>query len=324
VRISRTPFRISLGGGSTDLPSYCRDYGGFIFGVAIKMYMDIFVRRPIIYDKIDLQYLQFESVDSLDELQHPIGKEALKMVGIDKSVSVYFKSDTPMGTGLGSSGACAVGLLNALWEYKGITKTQEELAEEAFQITQNLNLPDGRQDPYIAALGGFVILELETDGGVKWYRPRIQPETEEKFIRNSVFFYTGVRRDSEEVLRDQCDDKALKAKHRMKEIGRQIVQSFQSGNLDDFGLLTHEHWILKKETSRKITLPEFDDIYDLAIHNGALGGKIVGAGGGGYFYFYCSNEGEKRRLLSALQGINFREIPLEIDSQGTRAKEVLI
>src|SRR3989344_2544739 len=132
--ISRTPFRISLGGGSTDLPSYSRQYGGFIFGVAINMHVDVIIRKPVIYDKIDLQYLQFESVDSVDQVRHPIGREALKLTGIDRAISIYFKSDTPIGTGLGGSGSCAVGLLNALWWYRGTIKSQRELAEEAFQI----------------------------------------------------------------------------------------------------------------------------------------------------------------------------------------------
>lgn len=320
--ISRTPFRISLGGGSTDLPSYCGKHGGFIFGVAIKMYMDIFVRTPIIYDKIDLQYLKFESVDSIDQLQHPIGKEVLKIVGLNKAISIYFKSDTPMGTGLGSSGACAVGLLNALWNYKGVNKTQEELAEEAFQITQRLGLPDGRQDPYLAALGGFTVLELGADNGVSWRHPHIDTDTIKKFLSNSLFFYTGVRRDSVEVLRDQSRDRALELKHRMKEIGRQILTAFENGSLDDFGHLMNEHWQLKKEMSDKITSPEFDAVYAQTLKSGALGGKLIGAGGGGYFLFYCKDEDSRKQASVAMQKAGFKEIPLDIDYRGTRSVDI--
>lgn len=320
--ISRTPFRISLGGGSTDLPSYCRQYGGFIFGCAIDMYLDIFIRQPVIYDKIDLQYLKFESVDSIDELEHPIGREALKMAGIDRCISVYFKSDTPMGTGLGSSGSCAVGLLNALHASKGIYKEKVELAEAAFQITQNLNLSDGRQDPYLVALGGFVALELGADDSVRWYRPDIKPKTINDFLNNTVFIYTGVRRESEGILRDQDKTKAVELKHRTKSIGRQILAAFESGNLDDFGRFMHEHWLIKREMSDKITSPEFDTIYDLAVKNGALGGKLIGAGGGGYFMFYCHDQEQKQRLLTVIKNLKFKLINFSIDYQGTRVRTV--
>jgi D-glycero-alpha-D-manno-heptose-7-phosphate kinase len=317
--ISRTPCRISLGGGSTDLPSYCREHGGFIFGCAINMYMDIFVRRPVIYDRIDVQYKDFESVDSVDEVKHPIAREALKMTGVDRCVSIYFKSDTPMGTGLGSSGSCAVGLLNILHNFKGASKTKAELAEEAFQLTQRLGLPDGRQDPYLAALGGFTVLELSVDGGVQWRHPNIHQETIDQFLRNSLFFYTGVCRDSVDVLRDQDHAKAIELKHRTKVIGRQILAAFENGNLDDFGRLMHEHWLLKREMSDKITSPEFDRIYHLAIANGALGGKLIGAGGGGYFLFYCPDQDAKARTLAALRDFNFKFIDIGVDYQGTRA-----
>lgn len=322
--ISRTPFRISLGGGSTDLPSYCEQYGGFIFGVSIKMYMDIFVRTPIIYDKIDLQYLKFESVDFIDQLQHPIGKEALKIVGLNKAVSIYFKSDTPMGTGLGSSGACAVGLLNVLWRYKGIIKMQEVLAEEAFQITQRLGLPDGRQDPYLAALGDFTALELGADDSIAWYHPNISRETIQQFLDHSLFFYTGVRRDSVDVLRDQNHIRALELKHRTKEIGRQILIAFENGLLDDFGYLMNEHWQLKKEMSDKISSPEFDAIYAQALQSGALGGKLIGAGGGGYFFFYCRDKDSREQTSIAMQKAGFKEIPFDVDYAGTRTAEILI
>ncbi len=320
--ISRTPFRISLGGGSTDLPSYCRQYGGFIFGCAIDMYLDIFIRQPVIYDKIDLQYLKFESVDSIDELEHPIGREALKMTGIDSCISVYFKSDTPMGTGLGSSGSCAVGLLNALYTFKGIYKERAELAEGAFQITQNLNLPDGRQDPYLTALGGFVVLELGADDGVNWYRPDIKPKTINDFFGNSVLIYTGVRRESESILREQRETKALELKHRTKDIGREILKTFTSGNLDDFGPLMNEHWRIKKEMSGKISSSAFDEIYDVALHNGATGGKLIGAGGGGYFLFYCPGADSKNRLIRAIKNMNFKIINFGIDRQGTRVRAI--
>ncbi len=304
------------------MPSYCQKYGGFVFGMAVDMHMDIFVRRPVIYERIDLQYLNFESVENVEDVKHPIGREALRLTGVNHSVSIYFKADTPMGTGLGSSGSCAVGLLNALWSFSGVKKTQAELAEEAFQITQRLGLPDGKQDPYLAALGGFTVLEIDCDQSVKWYHPDISPQTVQRFLANILFFYTGVRRESVEILRDQSRVRVLELKHRTKAIGRQILAAFERGNLDDFGWLMREHWRIKKEISARISSPEFDQIYELALRNGALGGKLIGAGGGGYFIFYCPDQDAKARLKSSLAGIDFKEIAMAVDCKGTRVVEI--
>lgn len=323
--ISRTPFRISLGGGSTDLPSYSRQYGGFIFGVAIKMYIDIFIRKPVIYDRIDLQYLKFESVDSVDKIQHPIGREALRMLGGDRSISIYFKSDTPIGTGLGGSGSCAVGLLNALWYHKGVlAKDQQELAEEAFQITQRLGWPDGKQDPYVGALGGFVAMDIAKDDSVVWYRPDISEETAQQFLDNSLFFYTGICRDSIEILRGQNQARPIELKHRTKKIGWQILTAFTSGNLDDFGLLMKEHWQLKREMSEKMTVPEIDEIHEFCMKSGALGGKLIGAGGGGYLFFYCRTIDDKMKLAELVTERGMKVIPVEIDCRGSRVAKIEI
>ncbi|QQG46206.1 MAG: galactokinase [Candidatus Niyogibacteria bacterium] len=319
---SRTPFRISLGGGSTDLPSYSRKFGGFIFGFAIQMYMDIFVRKPVIYDRVDLQYLEFESEESPEKLRHPIARTALNMIGIKRAVSIYFKSDTPMGTGLGSSGACAVGLLNALYKYTGIEKSQHDLAEDAFTITQDLGLPDGKQDPYLTALGGFIAIEIDQNDKARFWRPEITEPTVNLFLANTLFFYSGIKRESTDILRSQEHGNALALKHKTKEIGRQILRAFTAGNLEDFGRLMHEHWILKKEMSDKITSPELDDVYGLAIKNGALGGKLIGAGGGGYFLFYCPDEGKKQEVSYAMRTVGFREIPIAVDKKGTRVQKI--
>ena len=322
--IARTPFRISLGGGSTDLPSYSRKHGGFIFGVAINMYMDVFIRRPVIYDRIDLHYMKFESVTSPEKLEHAIAREALNMVGIKDSISIYIKSDTPMGTGLGSSGTCAVGLLNALWRFKGITKASRALAEEAFRITQNLGLPDGRQDPYLVALGGFTVMDIDTDDEVLLIRPNISKTTTECFVENSLLVYTGIKRESKKVLEDQNSEKSFRAKHAMKELGRKILLAFIGGNLDEFGKLMNEHWRLKKETSGRVSSLDLDLIYDLAMRNGCLGGKIVGAGGGGYFLFYCGNKDVKYATIAAMREAGYRDIPFDIDYRGTRVVDVSI
>src|SRR3989338_6400692 len=207
IIVSRTPFRIPLGGGSTDLPSYYSKHGGFIFGVAVNAYFDVFLRKPLTDDNIYFQYSQYESVTSPKKLVHNIGREALLMAGVKSSVSVAFKADTPAGTGLGSSGSCAVSLLNALFYTRSIEKTKQELAEHAFQITQNLGWPDGKQDPYVAAMGGFVAFEIAKNGVATFLRPKISAKTKNAFFENSLFFYTGVSRVSTPILAAQDKEK---------------------------------------------------------------------------------------------------------------------
>jgi D-glycero-alpha-D-manno-heptose-7-phosphate kinase len=315
--LTKTPFRIPLGGGSTDLPFYYQKYGGFIFGCAITLYFKVFLAASAIDDYIHFDYSSYEAVKSIKDLKHNIGREALKIAGVEKSVVITFQSDTPAGTGLGSSGSCAVGLLNALHAFKQESVSAEKLAQEAFQITQNLGWPDGVQDPYLAALGGLTVLEIAKTGKVNWHHLEVGKLTIDKFLRRTLLFYTGVKRDSIDILKEQSSKKVLEIKHRTKKIGRQILQSFLSDNLDDFGLLMDEHWRIKKEMSDKMSSNKFDEIYNLAKAAGALGGKLLGAGGGGYFLFYCP---EKRieSVASILLKAGLRQVSFQIDYQGTR------
>ncbi|MEK9183896.1 MAG: galactokinase, partial [Patescibacteria group bacterium] len=230
IILSRTPFRLPLGGGSTDMPSYYEKYGGFIFAVTIDLYMDIFIKKPLSDDFVHMHYMKSESVLTADEVKHTIGREALKMSGIKNSILIFFAADTPSGTGLGSSGACSVGLIKGLSLYKEVEINNLEVAEQSFVLTQNLGLPDGKQDPYVCALGGFVVLEIDNDGKVAVIRPDIAPEIINRFFGNTLFFYTGVRRDSEPILAAQDKERVLNLKHKTKEIGRQIYQCFISGD----------------------------------------------------------------------------------------------
>ena len=316
--ITRTPLRVSLGGGSTDLPSYYERFGGFIFGVAIRMYFDVFVRILRFDRRIHFQYSSYEAVDSMGELKHNIGREVLRLVDWGGGVDVTFKSDTPVGTGLGSSGSCAVGLLNALTVFQQDPRSPQELAEMSFQITQNLGWSDGKQDPYLAALGGFTVLRIAEDGQVRIERPSIKPSTVEMFSRRCLLFYTGTRRDSNEVLKDQNKRKVLELKHKTKRIGEFILAAFEGGDLDRFGELMHEHWRVKREMSVLISSRDFDDVYNLARSSGASGGKLLGAGGGGYFLFYCPTEGSREGVRVSISNIGLVEVPLEVDCVGTR------
>jgi D-glycero-alpha-D-manno-heptose-7-phosphate kinase len=320
IILSRTPFRLPLGGGSTDLPSYYQKYGGFIFAVAINIYMDIFIKEPLSDDYIHMHYTQYEAELEVEKIKHTIGREALKMAGIKNRVLISFNADTPSGTGLGSSGACAVSLLKGLNLYQGREMSNLEAAEQSFILTQNLQLPDGKQDPYICALGGFVVLDIDTTGAVKVTRPAIALETSDRFWQNSLFFYTGIRRNSQPILAAQNEEKIFALKHRTKEIGQKIYQHFLNGDLDAFGSLMDEHWQVKKAMTDSMSNDWFDEIYNAAKKAGALGGKILGAGGGGYFLFYCPSETAKSSVRQELQKFNLRELSLGIDTVGARAQ----
>jgi len=320
IILSRTPFRLPLGGGSTDLPSYYKKHGGFIFAVTIDLYMDVLIKQTRADDLINVHYKSFEGVPRVDQIEHPLAREALKMTGIKKGVSISFKADTPAGTGLGSSGACSVALLKGLSLYAGREMSQRKAAEKSFEMTQALGLPDGVQDPYVCAHGGFVLLDIEKDGTVSVRKPRIAAKTVQHFFNNCLFYYTGVARESKHILAEQDARKVLELKHHIKGIGREVYRAFRRGELDAFGELMHEHWNVKKAMSLKMTSDSFDEIYDSARRVGALGGKILGAGGGGYFIFYCPSERKKQAVRRALARLGMREMNFSLDTKGARAK----
>lgn len=324
IIISRTPFRLPLGGGSTDMPSYYKDHGGFIFAMAINMYMDILVKEPVSDDSIHMHYTQYEVEDTVASIRHTIGKEALNMLGVRNKTFISFSADTPAGTGLGSSGACSVGLLKALSLYQNKELSNLEAAEQSFVLTQNLRLPDGKQDPYACALGGFTVLEIERDGSVKVSHPSITQETQDKFFCNTLFFYTGIRRNSKSILAAQDEQKAIEAKHNTKRLGGEILEAFISGNLDDFGRMLDEHWNIKKAMFSGVTNMWLDEVYEAAKQGGALGGKIMGAGGGGYFMFYCPTESVRTAVRTALQPFGMREMFMALDIEGSRVKKLYI
>lgn len=316
--LSRVPFRIPLGGGSTDMPSYYQQYGGFVFGLAINMYMDVLIKKPRSDDGIHVHYKTFESVSTVDEVRHEICREALRMTGIAERAAISFKADTPAGTGLGSSGACAVALLNGLSLYAGNEMSNEDAAKRASELTCRLGLPDGKQDPYLCSLGGVIVLEIDTDGNVKWFRPVLEEKTLSKFFTQTLFFYTGVERDSKPILLSQGAEKTLLLKHKIKKIGGAIFASFVKGDLDRFGQLLHEHWKVKNSMGGGISAPWIEESYEEARNAGALGGKILGAGGGGYFMFYCPTEQSRTAVSNAMSMRGFRKMSFSLDTRGAR------
>ena len=320
--ITRTPVRISLGGGGTDLASYYCKYGGFLIATAIDKYIFITVNRRF-EDSIRISYSRTEIVDSIEDIQHPIVREALKLLGYDGSLEITTIADVPANTGLGTSSSFTVGLLNALHTYKRESITAKALAEEACRIEIDiLGEPVGKQDQYMAAFGGITCLTFAKNGEVTVTPLNISPDIIEELERHIMLFYTGIRRNSADVLSGQNnasqrgDKKVIENLHRIKEIGEEAKIALESGNVHRFGQLLDIHWQTKKNLSNKVSRPEIDRWYALARQNGALGGKIMGAGGGGFFMFYV--EGNKNRLRQAMRRENLREMRFKFDIEGSK------
>ena len=322
--LARAPFRISLGGGGTDLPSYYSKYGGFILSAAIDKYMYIYVNRPAADDFIRVKYSRYEQVTSPDEVQHDLVRPALKTLNLNSSLEIVSMADIPAGTGLGSSGTYLVALLTALYELKREKVPTQALAEQACHIEMNLaGHPVGKHDHYLAAFGGITCLDIGTDGRVKVSPLDISMTTVEEFRNSVLLFYTSITRRSSDILEDQKQDTrrgdttVVDSLHRTKELGYRIREALEQGDLERFGLLLHEHWENKKRRSAKISDPRIDEWYEIARQNGALGGKIMGAGGGGFFMLYCPNNC-KARLRHALSAAGLREMSYDFDFEGTK------
>lgn len=297
--VTRTPFRVTLGGGGTDLPSYYSHHGGFIFAMGLDKYMYVSVNRPVVGKKLVLHYTQSEVVDHVSQLRHELAREALVMHGIEHTFEVASMADLPAGTGLGSSSCYLVGLLNALHHDRRDYVPLQTLAEEACHIElEILKEGIGKQDQYMAAFGGLTILEIARDGKVQVRQLRPSSSDIAEFVSHTHIYYTGAQRDAREVLADQNSamqkkesvDHARVAEslHRIKELGHRILEAIEASNFDRWGELLHEHWMSKKKLSNKISLSAVDQIYDEVRQRfGVLGGKIIGAGGGGFLMLYC-------------------------------------
>jgi D-glycero-alpha-D-manno-heptose-7-phosphate kinase len=326
VILARAPFRISLGGGGTDLPSYYQKHGGFVLGAAINKYLYLYVNRPAADDLIRVKYSRVEKVRSPDEVQHDLVRPALKLLGLYGSLEIVSMADIPAGTGLGSSGTYLVGLLTALHELKREKVPTQALAEQACHIEIDLaGHSVGKQDQYIAAFGGLTCLEIERDGRVRVSPLNISITTVDEFRSSVLLFYTGITRSADDILQSQregtqnADRTVLDSLHRTKELGYRIKETLEEGDIARFGLLLDEHWRNKKRRSDKISDPRIDRWYEIARENGALGGKIMGAGGGGFFLFCCLNgNGHKGRLRRAMEEVGLREVPYDFDFDGAK------
>ncbi len=297
--VTRTPFRVTLGGGGTDLPSYYRQHGGFIFAMGLDKYMYVVVNRPTVGNKIRLHYSQSEVVDHVNDLRHELAREALRAHGIEDTFEVASIADLPAGTGLGSSSCYLVGLLNALHHHRRDYVPLQALAEEACRIELDiLKQPIGKQDQYMATYGGLTVLDIAPDGQVSVRQLAPNSSDVAELVAHTHIYYTGSQRDAREVLHDQNTamqtttnvdhTRVADSLHRIRELGYRILEAVEASNFDRWGELLDEHWQSKKKLSGKISLRKVDQIYDEVRERfGVLGGKIIGAGGGGFLMLYC-------------------------------------
>jgi len=313
---------LTLGGGGTDLPPYYSMHGGFVVTAALDKYIYLIVNRRF-EEEVRLSYSITEIVKSIDDIRHPVVREGLRLLGLTSYLEIVSIADMPAETGLGSSGSFTVGLLHALHAFKDESPSRQKLAEEACFLEMGiLREPSGVQDPYVAAFGGFICLDIANDGKVKVSQLKIADDAIHELGNNMIFFYTGLKRSSAMVLQDQrktiLDDKskALDSMHRIKEIGFKVKQALEKGNLSEFGRLQHEHWLAKKDTSSKISSDPIDRYYQIGLKNGALGGKLIGAGGGGFFMFYCENGRDRLRKTMSKEGLT--EVRFSFEPSGSK------
>ena len=320
--ITRSPLRISLGGGGTDLPSYYREHGGFLVAAAIDKYVYITKHRTFQKDII-VKYSKLERVQSVDQIEHPIVREALKLTSVtDPHIELASMADIPGGTGLGSSGSFTTALLKALHAYQKNIVSPAELAEQACHIElDRLGEPIGKQDQYIAAVGGITAFTFHQDGRVE-YRPcQIAEDTLFDLEDNLLLFFTGYSRSASAILKDQNDkskqnDPAmLDNLHFTKDLGYQSLAALEGANLEEFARLMDVHWQRKKARSSGMSNDRINQWYDQAMAHGALGGKLIGAGGGGFLMFYAE---DKTQLRHTMREQGLKEVRFRFDFEGSK------
>lgn len=318
--ITRSPLRITLGGGGTDQPSYYLDHGGFVVSAAINKYVYIAVNESF-RPKINLKYSKIESVDTIDQVEHPVIREALRLLNVHGPIDINVVSDIPHGTGLGSSGSFTTGLLQALHAYKREIVSKIELAEEAFHIEHDILKQNcGRLDQYIAALGGVTCLAFSSSGAITHTPLQISKESLANLEDNLLLFFTGYTRSASDILADQVikslsnNDAMISNLDAIKYLGTLSAVALERGDLRKFAKLTNDHWIYKKSRSKGMTNDHIDSLLEIGLTNGALSGKLVGAGGGGFLMFYTE---DKVRLRRAMCAEGLREVRFQFDFEGT-------
>ncbi|NBR08849.1 MAG: galactokinase [Opitutaceae bacterium] len=320
--ITRSPLRISLGGGGTDLPSYYREHGGFLVAGALDKYVYLTLHRTFVPDLI-VKYSKLERVATADQLEHPIIREAFGLLKMDgRSLELTSMADIPGGTGLGSSGSFTTALLKLLHTANKNLISPAELAEQACHIEiDRLGEPIGKQDQYIAAVGGITAFTFHKDGRVDYRPAKISEEALFNLEDNLLLFFTGYSRSASGILKDQNDkskanDQAmLDNLHFTKDLGYQSLSALESDNLEEFARLMDVHWQRKKVRSSGMSNQHINDWYDHAMAHGALGGKLIGAGGGGFLMFYAA---DKKMLRRAMREKGLQEVRFRFDFEGTK------
>ena len=316
----RSPLRISLGGGGTDLPSYYKEHEGFLIAAAINKYVFVSVMNPFSEGYI-LKYSEYENVKNINDIKHPIIRESLKL-GFKENLEITTLADLPSGTGLGSSGTFTTALLKALYANSGKNLNQDDLAELACEIEINkLKEPIGKQDQYIASYGGISSFRFNKDDSVDVESLNISDDTLYDLEDNLMLFFTGFSRSASKILQDQKtksdknNEEMLNNLHNVKKLGYESKNALESGDTKIFGEIMHEHWENKKKRSGGMSNPKINEWYEIAMQNGAIGGKLVGAGGGGFLMFMAK---DRNKLRKSLVNAGMEEVRFSFDFEGTK------
>lgn len=320
--IARSPLRVTLGGGGTDLPSYYEAFGGFLIAAAIDKYVYITLHDTFVPDLI-VKYSELERVPDASHLKHPILREAFALVNMDgHALELTAMADIPAGTGLGSSGSFTTALLKALHAHRKTFVHPTELAAQACEIELiRLKEPIGKQDQYIAAYGGITCFNFLPNGKVEAWPLKLTPETRDNLAEDLLLFFTGYSRSASAILKEQDQrskehDKAMIDNlHFVKDIGLQSQVALEAGDLPEFARLMDVHWQHKRRRGDCMSNPKIDEWYQLAMAHGALGGKLIGAGGGGFLMFYAQ---DKAKLRCAMRAAGLQEVRFHFDFEGTK------
>ena len=320
--IVRSPLRISLGGGGTDLPSYYTKFGGYFISAAINKYIYITLNENF-SNQLIVKYSKMEKVEDSSKIEHPIIREAFSLTNTKGvGLEVCSMADIPSGTGLGSSSSFTVALLKALHVYNRNIISTHDLAEQACDIELNrLKEPIGKQDQFISAYGGITTFDINTNGHVSVQPLSLTNDVLNDLNENLLLFFTGYSRSASFILKEQDqkskndDEDMFKNLHYVKDIGMRSYKAFTTGNLMDFAALMNEHWEYKKSRSNNMSNPNINQWYNLALKNGALGGKLIGAGGGGFLMFYAE---DKKNLRRVMREAGLTEVHFNFDFEGTK------
>lgn len=320
--ITRSPLRVTLGGGGTDLPSYYRQFGGSLIAAAIDKYVFVTVMRPFV-EGIYLKYSRMENVRQTEDVQHPIIREAIEMLNFKTpQIEITTLADIPAGTGLGSSGSFTTALLKALFAHRRKPIRPADLAKMACEIEiDRLGEPVGKQDQYIAAYGGITCFEFHSNDEIEATPLNINMDTLYDLEDNLMLFFTGFSRSAGEMLKDQddrskqADPEMLSNLHETKELGLRSRKALEAGKFGEFGEILHEHWMRKRSRTAGMSNPKIDEWYELGCSNGAIGGKLVGAGGGGFLMF-CAED--RAKLRHAMIRAGLEEVRFRFDFEGTK------